>query len=176
MEMSTEIARVMIDRARDDEYLKGSLVVIEELADWEKDLFIFMFKEVEKYLSYKKERVLSADEVVSMFTYVFAKAGEAVTTWYNSQEFSYEAHGMFDSKVPMYNDDKLLQYFKTVNLAADMADAFGRWANENAELCEKKNVDPLLPLFEALKWTWRITVNVTIDYLEQLGFKFDQDS
>ena len=77
MEMSTEIARVMIDRARDDEYLKGALVVIEELADWEKDLFIFMFKEVEKYLSYKKERVLSADEVVSMFTYVFAKAGEA---------------------------------------------------------------------------------------------------
>jgi hypothetical protein len=173
MEMSKQIAEVMIARAQEDGYLDGPLVVIEKLADWEKDLFIFMFKEVEKYLSYKKERVLSADEVVSMFTYVFAKAGEAVTVWYNDQDFTYDAHGIFDSKVPMYNDDKLLQYFKTINLAADMADAFGHWSNENADLCVKNNIDPILPLFEALKWTWRVTINITIDYLEKLGFKFD---
>jgi hypothetical protein len=173
MEMSQKIAKVMIARAEADGYLNGPLVVIEQLADWEKDIFVFMFKEVEKYLSYKKERVLSADEIVSMFTYVFAKSGEAVTTWYNDQEFTFDAHGMFDCKVPMYNDEKLLQYFKTVNLAADMADAFGRWSSENANFCEKNNIDPVLPLFEALKWTWRVSINLTIDYLEQLGFKFE---
>jgi len=173
MEMSSQIAKAMIARAEDEGYLNGPLVVIEKLADWEKDIFVFMFKEVEKYLSYKKERLLSAEEIVSMFTYIFAKAGEAVTTWYNDQEFTYDAHGMFDGKIPMYNDEKLLQYFKTVNLAADMADAFGHWSSENAGLCEKNNVDPVLPLFEALKWTWRISINLTIEYLEELGFKFD---
>ena len=173
MEMSSQIAKAMIARAEDEGYLNGPLIVIEKLADWEKDIFVFMFKEVEKYLSYKKERLLSAEEIVSMFTYIFAKAGEAVTTWYNDQEFTYDAHGMFDGKIPMYNDEKLLQYFKTVNLAADMADAFGYWSSENAGLCEKNNVDPVLPLFEALKWTWRISINLTIEYLEELGFKFD---
>lgn len=173
MEMSSQIAKAMIARAEQEEYLNGPLVVIEKLADWEKDIFVFMFKEVEKYLSYKKERLLSAEEVVSMFTYIFAKAGEAVTTWYNDQEFTFDAHGMFDGKVPMYNDEKLLQYFKTVNLAADMADAFGRWNSEHADLCDKNNIDPVLPLFEALKWTWRVSINLTIEYLEELGFKFD---
>ena len=173
MEMSSQIARVIIARAESDGYLKGPLIVIEQLADWEKDVFVFMFKEVEKYLSYKKERVLSADEIVSMFTYVFAKAGEAVTTWYNDQEFTFDAHGMFDCKIPMYNDEKLLQHFKSVNLASDMADAFGQWSSENADFCNKNDIDPVLPLFEALKWTWRISINLTIDYLEELGFKFD---
>jgi hypothetical protein len=174
MELSQKIAEVMIARAREDAYVTGPLAVIEELADWEKNIFLFMFKEVEKYLSYKKERILSADEIVSLFTYIFAKAGEAVTTWYNGQEFTFDAHGMFDGKVPMYNDERLLQYFKTVNLPADLADAFGKWNSQNADLCAKNNIDPILPLFEALKWTWRITVNHTIEYLEQLGFKFEQ--
>lgn len=171
--MSQQIAKVMIARAETDGYLNGPLIVIEQLADWEKNIFVFMFKEVEKYLSYKKERVLSPDEIVSMFTYVFAKAGEAVTTWYNDQEFTFDAHGIFDGKIPMYNDEKLLQYFKTVNLAANMADAFGNWSSENADFCSKNNIDPALPLFEALKWTWRVSINLTIDYLEELGFKFD---
>ena len=175
MEMSSQVARAMIARAQNDGYLTGPLVVIEQLADWEKDLFVFMFKEVEKFLSYRKERVLSADEIVSMFTYVFAKAGEAVTTWYNDQKFTFDAHGMFDSKVPMYNDDKLLQYFKSISLASDMADAFGQWSSANADFSKKNGIDPILPLFEALKWTWRITVNVTIDYLEKLGFSFDEN-
>jgi len=173
MEMSSQIAKAMIARAEADGYLNGPLVVIEQLADWEKDIFVFMFKEVEKYLSYKKERVLSSDEIVSMFTYIFAKSGEAVTTWYNGQEFTFDAHGMFDCKVPMYNDDKLLQYFKTVNIAADMADAFGEWSSQNTDFCSKNNIDPVLPLFEALKWTWRVSINLTIDYLEELGFKFE---
>ena len=173
MEMSSQIAKAMLARAETDGYLNAPLVVIEQLADWEKDIFVFMFKEVERYLSYKKERVLSPDEIVSMFTYVFAKAGEAVTTWYNDYEFTFDAHGMFDCKVPMYNDEKLLQYFKSVKLAADMADAFGCWSFENAGFCEKNSIDPLLPLFEALKWTWRISINLTIDYLEELGFEFE---
>ena len=173
MEMSAKIATAMIARAESDGYLNGPLVVIEQLADWEKDIFVFMIKEVEKYLSYKKERVLSADEIVSMFTYIFAKAGEAVTTWYNDQKFTFDAHGIFDGKIPMYNDEKLLQHFKTVTLPADMADEFGKWSSENAMLCEKNDIDPILPLFEALKWTWRISINLTIEYLEELGFKFD---
>ena len=171
--MSSQIAKAMIARAEKDGYLNGPLVAIEQLAEWEKNIFVFMFKEVEKYLSYKKERVLSADEIISMFTYVFAKAGEAVTTWYNDQEFTFDADGMFDCKVPMYNDEKLLQYFKTVHLASDMSDAFGHWSSENANACSKNDVDPILPLFEALKWTWRISINLTIDYLEELGFKFE---
>jgi hypothetical protein len=172
MEKSKEIAEVMIARAKADGYLNGPLVVIDQLAEWEKEIFVFMFKEVEKYLSYKKERVLSADEIVSLFTYIFAKSGEAVTTWYNGQEFTFDAHGMFDCKVPMYNDEKLLQYFKSVNLAVDMADAFGKWNSENADFADKNAIDPILPLFEALKWTWRVSINVTIDYLEELGFEF----
>ena len=171
--MSKEIAKAMIARAKNDGYLNGPLVVIDKLAEWEKEIFVFMFKEVEKHLSRKKERMLSADEIVSLFTYIFAKSGEAVTTWYNDQKFTFDAHGMFDCKVPMYNDEKLLQYFKTVNLAANMADAFGKWNAENANFAPKNDIDPILPLFEALKWTWRISINLTIDYLEELGFQFD---
>ena len=173
MEISKEIAREMIARAQADGYLNGPLATVDKLAEWEKEIFIFMFKEVEKYLSYRKERVLSADEIVSLFTYVFAEAGEAVTTWYTGNQFTFNAHGMFDGKVPMYNDEKLLQYFKTLHLAADMADAFGKWNSENADFCTRNHINPILPLFEALKWTWRITVHVTINHLEQLGFKFD---
>ncbi len=173
MEMSKEIAQAMIARAKADGYLDGPLAAIGQLAEWEKDIFVFMFKEVEKYLSRKKERVLSPDEIVSLFTYIFARSGEAVTTWYSNQKFTFDAHGMFDCKVPIYNDDKLLQYFKTLKLAADMADAFGKWSSENADFCTENNIDPILPLFEALKWTWRLTLTVTIDYLEQLGYGFE---
>ncbi len=43
MEMSHEIAKAMIARAEADGYLNGPLVVIEQLADWVKDIFVFMF-------------------------------------------------------------------------------------------------------------------------------------
>jgi hypothetical protein len=167
-----EIAKVIIDAARNQGYLDGPLNVIEDISDTEKELFVKMLAATQEYLQREKKNELSADEIVSLFTYVFAKAGEAVTSWCNGQPFEFSAHGMFDGKIPMYSDSRLMQHFKQITLPSDLAGAFGDWAADNPDFCTDHEVAPVILLFEALKWTWRISVNVTIDYLESLGFKF----
>lgn len=162
-----EIAGAIIEEARNKGYLNGPVSVIPELAESEKLFFIFMLEEVRKHLAGNKTPELSADEIISMFTYVFARAGEAVSCWTTGQKMEFEKHGMFDGKIPMYSDEKLMQYFKQTTFPGDMTNAFFRWNEENSDFCGDNEIDPILPLFEALKWTWRLTVNFTIEYLEE---------
>jgi len=162
-----EIAGAIIEAARVEGYLNGPVSVIPELAEPEKAFFILMLEEVRKHLTENKTSDLSADEIVSMFTYVFARAGEAVSCWTAGEKVEFEKHGMFDGKIPMYSDEKLMQYFKQTTFPSDLANAFARWNEKNSDFCQDNEIDPILPLFEALKWTWRLTVNFTIEYLEE---------
>ncbi|QSH41687.1 hypothetical protein P0136_06750 [Lentisphaerota bacterium ZTH] len=171
-ELCREIALAIVNCAAKNGYIEGQIAVIEELADYEKELFKFMLVETRKFLDRECRQEISGEEIISLFTYVSAKAGEAVSCWVNGQTPEFSSHGMFDGKVPMYSDDKVMAYFKTLELPSDMAKTFSNWCRENPDFCSENHLDPIIPLFEALKWTWRIAVNLTVCLLEKQGFKF----
>lgn len=60
----------------------------------------------------KGEAELTADEISSLFTFVYAKAAEAVTNLVNSQPNNFDLLGMLDGKVPIYADDRLTRIFQ----------------------------------------------------------------
>ncbi|MCP3965005.1 MAG: hypothetical protein GY750_10610 [Lentisphaerae bacterium] len=171
-ELFREIALSIINCAAKNGYIDGQIAVIEELTGYEKELFKFMMIETRKFLDRENKQDISGEEMISLFTYVFAKAAEAAGCWVTGQTPELSNHGMFDGKIPMYSDDKVMAYLKTLKLPSDLAKAFSAWSHENPDFCKNYNIDPVLPLFEALKWTWRIAINVTICQLEKQGFKF----
>ncbi|MCI7644354.1 MAG: hypothetical protein MST10_08435 [Lentisphaeria bacterium] len=166
----TDVARAIITSARENEYLLDELSLVPELAESERKLFIAMLGEIKKKFAADNNDTgeiteeLSADEIVSLFTYVCAKAAESVCAWYLNQDMEFDPDGMFSGKVPLYADEEIVKHFSSLNLAADMANTFAGWSNEHLML----DIDPILPLFEALKWTYRIAAHQTLLLLEDM--------
>ena len=160
----------VINAAKEHGYLKGALVADPVLAEAEKELFLAMFRQLSE-----RHRpgggALSSDEVSSLFTFVFARAAEAVTNMVNHQPNKFDMLGMFDGKVPISADERLIGCFKKLDLPADCARAYWEWYHDGVDAGQRSGVDPVLPLFEALKWTFRISCTVAIEKLEELGFR-----
>ena len=94
-------ARCIIETARSMHMLEHPIAVSNELAEAEKNLIIKMFQKMDEFLKTHPDE-LSADEITNLFTFVFAKAAEAVTNMFNHKEQSFEMTGMFDGRVPLY--------------------------------------------------------------------------
>ena len=166
-EKFVDVAHVLINAARNKGYINGPVTVIEELAEPEKALFVRMAAAVIQYAESKPSRELCQDDVLSLFIFVYAKAGEMVCKWrHDDKTFAaVSLDGMFLGQVPMSADGEMLEYFSSLKLAEDMAIAFSAWCGDNPDYSETNAVHPLLPLMEALKWTWRITVDVAARHL-----------
>ncbi len=160
----------VVNAAKEGGWIDGPLAVDPVLAESEKALFLKMFDRLATRR--RQGEALSADEVSSLFTFVFARAAEAVTNLVNRQPDDFDMMGMFDGKVPIYADDKLTGYFKTLSFPTDCARAYWEWFHREAEGGAMCGVDPALPLFEALKWCFRISSHLAVRKLESLGIHF----
>ena len=166
--VSQAVALAMVEAVQKGGYLKGAMVASPVLAEAEKELFVKMLARLDERRK-KGEAELTADEISSLFTFVYAKAAEAVTNLVNSQPNNFDLRGMLDGKVPIYADDRLTGYFKKINLAADCAQAYLDWHDANAGNEALRSYDPMLPLFEALKWCFRLSCTAAVEKLEADG-------
>ncbi len=162
-----DVAYALVNAAREKGYLAGQVTVIEDLAEPEKGLFVRIAAAVIQYAENKPSGELSQDDILSLFIFVYAKSGEMVFKWrHGDRNFAnVSLDGIFVGNVAMSANEKMLEYFSKLKLAEDMASAFSAWNKDNPGYCEENSVHPLLPLLEALKWTWRITVDIAAKYL-----------
>lgn len=155
------IGKAMINCAVENGYFDGvNLDLIEELAEVEKNFFIEMFRHLEKYRAENKRDELNTNEISSIFSFVFARSVEAVANYSNDNKQEFDFMGMFDGKIPFYSDDKLISFAKKSLFPKFMAEGFLNFTDENTI-----EGDPVLALFEALKWTWRFSQHLAIQEL-----------
>ncbi len=153
-------ARCIIATAKKLDLLDGPLNVAPELAEREKTLFLAMLNAM---AARRRERgdELSADEVCSLFTFVFAKAAEAVTEMYNQQSGKVELAGMFDGQIPIYADDGITAEFKNSPFPSQCAQDYLQWVTDDAP--HLADCDRTLLLFEALKWRFRSSCHLAVE-------------
>ena len=163
-----QAAQIIIAAARKGELINGPVFTAPALADSEKELMLKIFTAVAD----KRRRdgeAFSDEEISSMFSFVFARAAEAVTNFVNQQPNDFSMMGLFDGKVPLYADEKLTGYFKKLSFPGDCAQYFWDWIHSEIV---PENTDPLLALMESLKWCFRLACHVAVSRLQELGIDF----
>ncbi len=162
-----DVASALVNAARAKSYLAGPVTVIEDLAEPEKALFVRIAAAVMQYAGNKPSGELSQDDILALFIFVYAKAGEMVFKWRHGDKgfADVSIEGIFVGQVAMSANENMLEYFSKLKFAEDMAIAFSSWNEDNPDYCAANSVHPLLPLLEALKWTWRITVDIAARHL-----------
>ncbi|MDD3886183.1 MAG: hypothetical protein PHI35_04880 [Victivallaceae bacterium] len=152
-------AMTAISAARQLEIFDSALTVDPALAEAEKHLLVQLLKQVHAHGS------LSHDEMASLFTFVYAKAAEAATGLFNGKIGDFEMTGVFDGKASIAADERLIGIFKQrCDFPALCAENFIDWAA--TEPAVRNCPDPMLPLFEALKWVFRISCHFAITQLQ----------
>ena len=96
-----------------------------------------------------------------MFHFVFAKSAEAAVSCWSQRPFETDVQGLFDGNIPFYANDELGEFLKAQNFPAECAQ--NCWDNIRRDA----GCDPLLSLFEALKWCFRFGCHAGIAFLEQ---------
>ena len=157
-------ALCVISAAQDLELLDGPIAVDERLAEAEKELILKIMAKVKEKCSGGE---LSADEVSSMFTFVYARAAEAVTNLANNQKNDFDMMGLFDGKVPICAEDILTGFFKKLDFPTVCARKFWSYYEEGLDEC-----DPLLALMESLKWCFRLSCHLAVRCLEDHNYRF----
>ena len=160
-EAARSVGALIIGAAQEHGFLEGPLTVIPELAEEEKKLFVRMIAELSRRRAFSGDE-LTVDEISSLFTFVLAKAAELITCHVNGKMDEPALDGMFDGKIPLYADDRLTGYCKQCHWPETAATAF-----VNFDI--PRGADPLLMLFEALKWSFRISVHLAALQLERRG-------
>lgn len=157
------VAKCIIGTARSLNMLEQPIAVSNELAEAEKTLVVKMFQKMDEYLKNHAEE-LSPDEITNLFTFVFAKAAESVTNMFNHKEQTFDMLGMFDGRVPIYADDAITAEFKSSQFPALCAANYLEFTEEQAD--SLAGYDPLLLLFEALKWCFRLSCHLAVTVVE----------
>ena len=157
------VAQTMIGAAREygyfleDEPLRSA----PELTELEKPLFVNMFKAFKEHLQLVNRMELNEDEISCMFNFVVGKGAEMAFNFVNGQSQDINLEGLFKSRVSLYVDDRLMNFLKAEPIAANLGGAFVDFQSEN------KDIDPVLGLFEALKWAMRISAHLTFKFIER---------
>lgn len=157
-------ALCVITAAQELELIDGPIAVDERLAESEKELMIKIMTAVRER---KSSGELTADEVSSMFTFVYARAAEAVTNLANHQENNFDMMGLFDGKVPLCAEDILTGHFKKLDFPTVCARNFWKYYEAGLD-----NADPALALFESLKWCFRLSCHLAVRCLEDHNYRF----
>ena len=148
------VAQTMIGAAREygyfleDEPLRSA----PELTELEKPLFVNMFKAFKEHLQLVNRMELNEDEISCMFNFVVGKGAEMAFNFVNGQSQDIHLDGLFKSRV---------NFLKAEPIAANLGGVFVDFQAEN------KDIDPVLGLFEALKWAMRISAHLTFKFIER---------
>ena len=166
-------AKCIINTAFQLDLIDGPIAIAPELAEAEKSLIVRMLAEIKRRCD-GTSGVLQPDEISSLFTFAFAKSAEAVTNFYNHQENKFELTGLLDGRIPVYADDKIMEEFKSSPFPFTCAQNYLQWCAENPETVD--TADPLLLLFEALKWCFRLGCHMAVTIVEDKeNFELDND-
>ena len=161
---SMKVAQAMIAAAREygyfleDEPLRSA----PELVELEKPLFVNMFKAFKDHLQTVNRMELDADEISNMFNFAVGKGADMAFNFMNNQSQDMHVEGLFSSRVSLYVDDRLMNFLKNEPIAARLGGAYVDFQSVN------QGIDPVLGLFEALKWTMRITEHLTLKFIERI--------
>ena len=160
---SMKVAQAMIDAARENGYfVEGEpLRSAPELAEMEKAVFVNMFQAFRDHLQKVNRMELTEDEVSSMFNFAVGKGADMAFNHVNNQSQECLVNGLFDSRMSLYVDDRLMNFLKNEPIAAKMGGAYVDFQQENPD------VEPVLGLFEALKWVMRISAHLTFKFMER---------
>ena len=153
-------AKCVVECAVSCGLISGPVATSPRLAETEKELIIKMLAEIRSRFG-ENSGSLNPDEISSMFTFVFGKAAEAVTNMYNNQPDKFELTGMLTGQIPVYADDAITEAFKSSPFPAKCAESYLNWSEKNAN-----SAAPVLLLFEALKWCFRLSCNYAISIVE----------
>ena len=158
-----QVAQCIVAAARSAGYLLENepMQSAPELAELEKTLFVQMFKAFKEHLQTVGRMELTSDEIASMFNFAVGKGAEMAYNFMSSQKQDCNVVGLFDSRISLYVDDRLMNFLKAEPIAAKLGGAYIDFQNENSD------IDPVLGLFEALKWTMRITEHVTLKLIQR---------
>lgn len=165
-EGANAVARAMIAAALQHGYLAAGETVLTapELAEAEKELFLRMFAELRKHLRESGRAALSEDEIASLFNFAFGKGAELAYNHLAGQKQEFDVAGMFQSRVALYVDDRLMNFLKSTTAAAELGGVFLDFQSANP------GTEPILALFEALKWTLRIAAHLALKLMENWSF------
>lgn len=166
-QLSLDLARTMIEAARKFGFLSSQLPVAPELAASEKNLLVLLSGKISEYVSLRGEAALEQDELQSLFTYVYARSAEAVSAWLSGNPFLPGIEGMFNGNTPFQAEEKLIAVLKARHLADCMYGVFIDWNEKHADCCREYGVHPVLPLLEALKWTFRFGAGIAVEFFEE---------
>ena len=153
-------AKCVVDCAVSNGLISGPVATSPRLAEAEKELIIRMLSEIRSRFGENKGE-LHPDEVSSMFTFVFGKAAEAVTNMYNNQPDKFELTGMLTGQIPVYAEDSVTEKFKASSFPSECAEKYLAWSEQYAN-----TADPVLLLFEALKWCFRLSCSYAVSIVE----------
>ena len=162
-ESALKVAQAIIAAAQEYGYfLEGEpLRSAPELVELEKPLFVGMFKAFKEHLQSVNRMELDAEEISCMFNLAVGKGAEMAFNFVNGQEQDIKLDGLFKLRVSLYVDDRLMNFLKSEPVAANLGGAFVDFQSENSD------VDPVLGLFEALKWSMRIAEHLTFKFIER---------
>ena len=162
-EDSIKVAQTIVAAARQAAYLPEgeAMQSSPELAALEKPIFIKMFQAFKAHLQDNNAMELTADEISSMFNFAVGKGAEMAYNFMSGQKQDGNVNGLFDSRVSLYVDDRLMNFLKAEPSAAKLGGAFVDFQQQNPGL------DPVLSLFEALKWTMRISEHLALKMIQR---------
>ncbi len=162
-EQALKVAQVIVYAARQAGYLlEGEAMQSSpELAALEKPLFVKMFQALKEHLQKVNRMELTDDEIASMFNFAVGKGAEMAHNFMSDQKQDCNVVGLFDPRMSLYVDDRLMNFLKAEPMASKLGGAFVDFRNEDPSL------DPVLSLFEALKWVLRISEHVTLKLIQR---------
>lgn len=151
----------IINAAKERGFIDGPLITAPELGEIEKQLFVKMFAALPGSDKIT-DCALTAEQMSSLFTFVFAKAAETAAQLYEGVDaVELETEGMFSLSVPIAAGELLNNYCADLDFPAVCLERF-------LKLSEEEDFsEPFYSLFEALKWCYRISFHIFWDYLEQ---------
>ncbi|OGV37911.1 MAG: hypothetical protein A2020_10065 [Lentisphaerae bacterium GWF2_45_14] len=161
-------SKAIVGKARKKGFVKGKLTVVPELLEGETLLFTFVAKAIRERVDSKDHEELDMQEICNLFTFIYAKGGEAAFNWHSGNDFTISPRGIFDQAVPFSASPDMIEYYNAKKLPEEMFEAFHHWVINEPSFCIENAVHPLIPLLDALKWTYRISLGMGLEYL---GYK-----
>lgn len=163
--MELDIAKNIINIAKENRYITGPLTVAEELSETEKPLLSMIATETRKHVENKMDKSLDYEEIASMFLFVYAKAIETAYHWHNGTTYVPLESGLFGGEVPLTVDSEMQQHFHKLTVPTDLFIGFQLWNEANSDYCSIHGTHPIVPILEGLKWTYRISLSLAMEYL-----------